>query len=190
MKVYRLCRKEEVKKVLKDRNFNNIVHRNSSDSKQNTHKYTKGKEYMHFFEEEISLLYLNLTKGKIICIYDIPEYILEESKGKGFYLDFINFQNIQEVTEYAIESDKMRFEYLKQMYIINEDLDFDYMPKINELYDRMTKIYDSKILKHSHIYYNLNVWKRTLEISKRSEHSDEIHEKNKPLENINKDERE
>lgn len=147
MKVYRLCRKEEVEKVLKDRKFNNIIHRSLSDAKQNTHEYIENQEYMHFFEQEISLLYLNSTKGKVICVYDIPEDILEESKGKGFYLDFINFENIQEVTEYAIESDKVRFEYLEQMYIINEDMDFDYMPGTDELYDRMTMIYDSKMLK-------------------------------------------
>jgi len=147
MKVYRLCRKEEVEKVLKDRKFNNITHRSLSDSKQNTHRYTDNQEYMHFFEQEISLLYLNSTKGKVVCIYDIPEDILEESKGKGFYLDFINLENIQEVTEYAIESDKVRFEYLEQMYIINEDMDFDYIPGTDELHDRMTMIYDSKVLR-------------------------------------------
>lgn len=147
MKVYRLCRKEEAEKVLKDRKFNNIIHRSLSTSKQNTHEYIENQEYMHFFEQEISLLYLNMAKGKVICVYDIPEDMLEKSKGKGFYLDFINFENIQEVTEYAIESDKVRFEYLEQMYIINEDMDFDYMPGTDELYDRMTMIYDSKMLK-------------------------------------------
>lgn len=147
MKVYRLCRKDEAEKVLKDRKFNNIIHRSLSDSKQNTHKYIDNQEYMHFFEQEISLLYLNVAKGKVICVYDIPQDILQESKGKGFYLDFINFENIQKVTEYAIQSDKVRFEYLEQMYIINEDIDFDYMTETDELYDRMTMIYDSKVLK-------------------------------------------
>ena len=77
----------------------------------------KEKGIAIYFEEEISLLYLYASKGKMICVYDIPDETLSSSIGRGLYLDFVNFEEMQEVTEYAIESDKMKFEYL-QKYIL------------------------------------------------------------------------
>ena len=112
MEVYRLCNKDEVETILKNQNFEGIGHKCQNDISKNTHQYMQGKDYMHFFEDEISLLYLYLSKGKMICVYDIPDDILNATIGRGFYLDFVNFEYMQEVAEYAIESDKMKFEYI------------------------------------------------------------------------------
>lgn len=147
MRVYRLCNKYEAESIFKNRNFDKVGHEFQNDSTKNTHQYVQDKNYMHFFEQEISLLYLYPSKKKMICAYDIPDDILNVSIGRGFYLDFINFENMQEVTEYAIESDKMKFEYLQKVYTIKRDLNFDYIPKEDELCDCLNSIYDFKNLK-------------------------------------------
>lgn len=147
MKVYRLCDKNEAEYILKNKNFEDIGHKCQKDFSKNSHQYIQDRNYMHFFEEEISLLYLSPLKGKMICVYDIPDDILSSSKGKGSYWDFINFEDMQEVTEYAIESEKMKFEYLEKIYTIKEDLDFDYVPRTDELHDYLSSNYDFQILK-------------------------------------------
>lgn len=147
MRLYRLCNKEEAKDILQHRNFEGIGHKCQNDYTKNTHQYMKNVNYMHFFENEMSLLYLYPAKGKTICVYDIPDEILSSSREKGVYLDFINFKDIQEVAEYAIESDKVKFEYLETIYLVDENLDFDYVPKKKELYDSLRVVYDFKSFK-------------------------------------------
>lgn len=142
MRVYRLCNKDEAESILRDKNFESIGHKCQNDSTKNTHQYMQDVNYMHFFEEKMSLLYLYPSKGKFICVYDIPNEILSYSRGRGLYLDFINFENIQEVNEYAIESHKLKFEYLETIYIVDKNLDFDYVPKTDELYDGLRIVYD------------------------------------------------
>lgn len=147
MRVYRLCNKDEVESILKNRNFENVGHRCKNDITKNTHQYRQDINYMHFFEKVTSLLYLYPAKGKMICVYDIPDEILISSIGRGLYLDFIDFEDMQEANEYAIESDKVKFGYLKKIYIINQDLDFDYVPETDELYDGLSAVYDFQTLK-------------------------------------------
>ena len=102
---------------------------------------------MHFFADELSLLYLYPSKEKLICIYDIPCNTAKEAEGKGRYLDFVNFQNMQEVKEYAIKSQNIKFEYLKKIYKISQSLDFDYIPEEKEIYDNLTCVYDASKLR-------------------------------------------
>lgn len=147
MRVYRLCNKDEAESILRDRNFENIGHKCQNDSTKNTHQYMQNVNYMHFFEEEKSLIYLYPSKGKMICVYDIPDEILSFSRGRGLYLDFINFEDMQKVNEYAIESDKVKFEYLETIYILDQDLDFDYVPKTEELYGGFSIVYDFQSFK-------------------------------------------
>ena len=147
MRVYRLCNEDEIEFILRDRNFESIGHKCQNDSTKNTHQYMQNVNYMHFFENEMSLLYLYPSKGKIICVYDIPDEILSSSRGRGLYLDFINFEDMQEVNEYAIESDKVKFKHLETIYRVDQDLDFDYVPKTDELYDGLSVVYDFQSLK-------------------------------------------
>lgn len=141
MEVFRLCDTGEMEYILKNKNFSNVGQEFETDSCKNTHKYVKSRKYMHFFENEISLLYLSLFKGKYICVYNIPDEILRKSKGKGFYYDFIYFSKLHELTEYAICSDKIKFEHLSRIYRINEDIDFEYFPKKEEIYNFLTPVY-------------------------------------------------
>lgn len=145
MEVFRLCDTDEMEYILKNRSFVNVGQELQIDSSKNTHKYVKGRKYMHFFDNEMSLLYLSLLKGKYICVYNIPDELLSESKGKGFYRDFISYSNLCELTEYAIYSDKIKFEYLSRIYRINEEIDFDYFPETDEIYDCLSTIYDSSL---------------------------------------------
>lgn len=147
MRVYRLCNRDETEYILKNRNFENVGHKCKKDFTKNTHQYRQDINYMHFFEEETSLLYLYPSKGKMICVYGIPDDVLSSSIGRGLYLNFITFEDMQEVNEYAIESDKIKFEYLEKIYIINQDLDFDYVPKTEEIHDGLSIVYDFESLK-------------------------------------------
>lgn len=147
MKVYRLCSEKEAESVIKNRGFEGIGHRCQIDLKKNNHSYKKEENYMHFFDDEISLLYLYPSKGKRICVYDIPEDILNSAIGTGFYLDFIELECLEQVTEYAVESRKMKFEYLERIYVVQKDLDFDYVPNSDQLYASLNLIYDVNLSK-------------------------------------------
>ena len=79
MRVYRLCNRDEAEYILKNRNFEKVGHKCKSDVSKNNHHYGQDINYMHFFEKETSLLYLYPSKGKMICVYDIPDEILSSS---------------------------------------------------------------------------------------------------------------
>lgn len=147
MKVVRLCNKCEVEEILQRRSFEHVGHKCEIDSKKNTHQYLSDKKYMHFFKNEIGILHLSPTKGKYICVYDIPEDILKASEGRGFYYDFINFKTIQEIEEYAISNEEIKFGYLDKVFIIDQDIDFDYYPKREEISNNISCIYDFTSLK-------------------------------------------
>lgn len=147
MKVVRLCNKCEVEEILQRRSFEHVGHKCEIDSKKNTHQYLSDKKYMHFFKNEIGILHLSPTKGKYICVYDIPEDILKASEGRGFYYDFINFKTIQEIEEYAISNEEIKFGYLDKVFIIDKDIDFDYYPKREEISNNISCIYDFTSLK-------------------------------------------
>ena len=147
MQVFRLCNKEEIENILSSRNFRNIGHACKVDSRKNTHQYVSNKKYMHFFSHETGILHMLPSKGKYICVYNIPDDILKKSEGIGHYYDFINFKSIQKIPEYAIENEEIRFNYLDKIYIIEHDLDFDYYPSSNEISSNISCIYDFALLK-------------------------------------------
>lgn len=125
MIVYRVCKEEEYYQLLHDKNFSNIGYYFNNDETKtiNTHKYNEDIKYLHFFKNlNTSISYLNIEKGMYICKYDIPEDILKEAKGLGYYIDMYNY-NHNEVIEYAIESNKLKFDYLKQVIYITEYVD-------------------------------------------------------------------
>ena len=89
MVVYRLCNEKEYNEIINSKNFNNVGKKFVSDNKLNTYNYDNNKLYIHFFKNFESIFYLTTTKGYYICIYDIPNDILNENKSTGFYLDKI-----------------------------------------------------------------------------------------------------
>ena len=146
MKVFRLCDKEEYDSILENKNFNSVGSKFKIDPKKNTHQYLPDAEYIHFFKKPLSLLYLSLQKGKYVCVYNIPESILQQYEGTGLYLDFIFFRNLHEITEYAVPNSIVKFDYLEKAFLINEDIDFDeyYPESAEEVMDSLTCVYDPK----------------------------------------------
>lgn len=124
MIVYRICKKEELQKVIEDNNFTNTGY-NFSVSDLNTHNYNKNSKYLHFFLNKESIFYLRTLKDRYICVYDIPEDILNRYKGIGYYWDYINYRTLNKVTEYAIENKVIDLKFLKQVSYIKRDIDFE-----------------------------------------------------------------
>lgn len=96
MVVYRLCKDDEYFDIFEYRDFSNLGGY-FTPSTLNTHKYLEHTNYMHFFADKSSLFYLSLNQGKYVCIYDIPDEILVLGDGVGYYMDYINFRNMDEV---------------------------------------------------------------------------------------------
>ena len=125
MKVYRLCRKEEIISILKNQNFDGVGQECIQDETINTHKYKNDKKYLHFFPKFDDLLYLNTTEGHYICIYDIEDEILEQTKGIGKYVDFIKFMNLVDIEEYAIETSSLDIKNLLCVFKIEKFIDYE-----------------------------------------------------------------
>lgn len=72
------------------------------------------------------------------------------------------------ITEYAIESKNIKYDYLDKIYFITNDLDFDYYPDENEFYSCLTLKYDfekQKKLKSNLMDYDiLNDIKRKIKV--------------------------
>lgn len=124
MIVYRICKKEEIQEIFRDNSFTNVGSY-SCDSNLNTHHYDKNNKYLHFFLNKDSIFYLRTLKDRYICVYDMPEDILEQYKGIGYYWDYINYKNLNEVIEYAVEISNIKMAYLKQIGYIKQDLDYE-----------------------------------------------------------------
>ena len=133
MLVYRVCLEEEIKKIFETKNYEVVgtlgaeFNKNEEEVNLNTHVYDKDELYMHFFPEFKNLGYLNLEAGMYICSYDIPEEILNSSKGMGQYANPFTYTVLDELVEYAIKSKDIKFEYLEAVdLIVNniENLDF------------------------------------------------------------------
>ena len=125
MKVYRLCRKEEIISILKNQNFDGVGQECIQDETINTHKYKNDKKYLHFFPKFDDLLYLNTTEDNYICTYDIPDSILDKTKGIGKYVDFIKFMNLVDIEEYAIETSSLDLKNLLCVFKIEKFIDYE-----------------------------------------------------------------
>lgn len=123
MLVYRICKKEEIEKLFKNHNIVDIGNCFSL-TEVNNHQYEPNQKYLHFFKEKDSILHF-LLKDKYFCIYNIPENILKQYEGVGYYLDYFKFAIKIEVDEYAIISNKLNFDYLEKIYYIKEEIDLD-----------------------------------------------------------------
>ncbi len=126
MVVYRICRNEEVYYILNNNDFS-IVGSFSKGYTGNTHKYQLGHNYMHFFQNIDDIFYMKTNKGRCICIYDIPDVILEKYSGVGIYPDYVLFRYKKHIIEYAVDTKEMKVEYLKKVDILLDDIDYDCM---------------------------------------------------------------
>jgi len=149
MLVYRICDKEEIDSILKDKSFDNVGSFGSKYIKKqkekgtNNHVYDDNEKYLHFFKDKGSICYMSTKVGRCICIYDIPEDILNESYGIGKYWEYIDFSYLEDVEEYAIKT-----KYLKFDYLVKVDRVYKYIDAEDYLYDHsldghLDPIYDN-----------------------------------------------
>ncbi len=124
MIVYRVCKKNEIDKIFEDNNFQNVGS-NYYGTTINNHDYDVEKKYLHFFQNIDSILFLKTLKDRYLCVYDIPDNILNENVGIGHYWDFINYSDLKEVLEYAISTDILTMDNLKQIYYIKNEIDYE-----------------------------------------------------------------
>ena len=122
MLVYRVCNKDEVEYILNNQNFLFVGGLFFAGT---THHYEKDYLYMHFFLNKRDILYMSASKDRCICTYDIPKAILDKTVGLGTYLDYINFHHQEQVLEFAIKSEFMKIEYLKQVDLLLDSLDYE-----------------------------------------------------------------
>ena len=123
--VYRLCNPVEIQEILNSKCFQNVGKVCRNNPKYNNHQYQENQKYLHFFQNYDSLFYLYVKKGTYICEYDIPEEILEKYKGTGIYLDRIFMEKLESVTEYAIPSEKIEWDYSQKVDRVMLDYDIE-----------------------------------------------------------------
>lgn len=141
MLVYRICVKEEIDSIMKNKSLNQVAMYYVINHKINTFDYYKNKKYIHFYENYGDVFYYDSNEKKYICTYDIDKEILNNSQGYGYYLDRFAFKHYQKVKEYAVESDLIDFsnlikvEVIKSPIFYDEYLDDCYQDKIKTIYD-------------------------------------------------------
>ncbi|MBE5757341.1 MAG: hypothetical protein E7345_00205 [Clostridiales bacterium] len=141
MIVYRLCREDEIQKILRNLSFEGVGYYCRNNEK-NSHTYNEDIKYMHFFKNKTDLLYLNTLMGRFICVYDIPEELLLKHFGYGKYYDYIRFATLKDVEEFAIPSDNIRFNYLQSINKIIKDIDYEEMYEKFDLREFLQEIYN------------------------------------------------
>lgn len=144
MKLFRLCNATELNYILEYKNFDTLFRTFLKNSNSNTHNYLPDTKYIHFFREDFNILYLHPKQGRYLCVYDIPDEIAKQCLGLGIYYDYIYFKRKTSSLEYAIDSSKMEYNFLKKAYLILEPLNFDYVPSRSEIYDRLVLIYEAR----------------------------------------------
>lgn len=127
MIVYRVCSKREITKIISDKEFYDVGNYYDINLKLNTFRYNKNIKYLHFYDRYEDILHSNVSKGRFVCEYDIPEEVLIKYSGIGFYLGYINFRYLVDVKEYAIPAFELVFENLISYNVIEEELDYEDM---------------------------------------------------------------
>ena len=124
MIVYRVCKKDEIDNILNNKLFINVGN-NFNYSCINNHSYNKDKKYLHFFLNLDRILYLRTLKDRYLCIYDIEDNILNKNKGLGYYLNYVSYNNLDEVIEFRLDNKDINFDNLKQIYYIIKYIDYE-----------------------------------------------------------------
>lgn len=121
MIVYRVCSESELFEILNSRNFDNVGRMIERDIRTtlNNHKYKIGKKYLHFFKDVESTLNLKYIEGSYLCTYNIPDRILIDYIGVGYYYYDEVFKI--SVVEYAIPTDLLNI----KNFICYENFDYD-----------------------------------------------------------------
>ena len=156
MVVYRICKKEELDKIINGIPFSDIGRTCTNDSKLNNHEYKPNIKYLHFYKDYGSIFYLNVTKDHYICTYDIPDEILAEYVGSGRYLDRVFMKKEEQVGEYAIPSSQIDSSYLQRIDKVIDYIDFeDYL--YEDYKDNLETIYKKERLKTNVIFLDFDI---------------------------------
>ncbi len=166
MLVYRVCNESEINRIRQNDDFSMIGCLGKEFIKYqeirniNNHKYDPNKLYLHFFEDVWSILYWRAIKGNYVCTYDIPDDILTNCHGNGYYLSPNSESDYKNpVSEYSVESNKIKKEFLVRVELITDDMDFtdDDYP---EVLDDYLKIVFERVPKKNNIEGNILVKKK------------------------------
>ena len=125
MFLYRLCKEEEALKILETKRIATIGRYCINNLKLNTHIYEKNQKYLHFFLEEYAITNLNPSKGKYICTYNLPIYLVDKYQGFGYYRSVFDLDTTVKIPECAIPSQLISFTDLIKIEKIKEYLDFE-----------------------------------------------------------------
>lgn len=146
MEVYRICSDWEISTILKSKSTSEVGSTFINNTKINTFDYNPTTKYLHFFQKYEDIFYLDCRGCENICTYDIPEEILAQSQGIGFYYDRINFRHIDEAIEFAVDVNLLDFSYLKRVDKITSILLFeDYLE--GDIQEYLKNIYDANKFK-------------------------------------------
>lgn len=125
MKVYRLCTREEIMAIAQNKNFRKVGKHFEINENIKSHNYHPKRKYLHFFKNKSSLMYLSTIAGRFICVYDLPEQLLNKRKGVGKYRDFVNFTSLHTLEEYAVETSLLEYKHLVATYEIVKTIDYE-----------------------------------------------------------------
>lgn len=132
MIVYRLCKPEEMNKILDDKGFDNVGRTFTVSPRLNNFNYEPQTKYLHFFTSKMDLLYLCPSEGHIVCEYCIPDELLTCHEGEGLYLDFLFWRNTCRVKEYAVPTELIKIEYISKVEQLTEDYEFEGEYKVED----------------------------------------------------------
>lgn len=127
MLVYRICSKREILSIINDNGFSNVGKLYENNVRLNNFKYDNNTKYLHFYSKLSDILYSDVSVGRYICVYQIPDEVLSKYSGVGYYLDYIDFRTLERVTEYAIPTSLLNINNLVGYSIIDKYLDYEDM---------------------------------------------------------------
>ena len=146
MLVYRICRQEEFDQIIGDVDFSNIGRKFTLDDtiSLNSHDYEEDGNYLHFFKELSSIIFLADLKDHYLCYYELPEDLLEKHKGIGYYAEPSLWMNTSKLEEYAVPSRLLMREFIVGIDKIKYGIDIDDYLEDEKEDDEDTDLYTSK----------------------------------------------
>ena len=103
MKIYRLCKEKELKKIFFSNSFKNTGNYFIKKNLINTHEYKSSVKYLHFFKDINDVLFINPEEGMYIYEMDLDSAFLKQYFGYGFYRDLLLYDRCSYIEEYAID---------------------------------------------------------------------------------------
>lgn len=130
MKIYRLCKEEEIKNILYSKSFENTGNYFYINNSVNNHKYKRNVKYLHFFSDINDVMFMSPEKGMYIYEINMDSSTLEKYFGYGYYSDLLLYSRYRYIKEYAIDKSILNINDLYAVYkVIREITKKDYIEK-------------------------------------------------------------